>query len=112
MQDFKFGSEDVLLSFDVVSLFTRVPLKEVLKVVEDRLSEMHLLPEKPLEQITSMTDLAILELLRHALDQCKQSSRMHLSTFHPAVPNRQLYTYSMRLDNRGDAEFEQLLHYL
>ncbi len=38
--NFQFGDHDKLYSFDVTALFTRVPVPEVLKIVEKRLIEI------------------------------------------------------------------------
>ncbi len=70
VQEFQFGASDILLSFDVESLFTRVPLAETLEIVEHRLEEMRKLPDDPLLQITSMSNHAIITLLRYTLEDC------------------------------------------
>ena len=41
VRDMELGEEDVLLSFDVVSLFTRVPVDEALEVIAQRLQHDH-----------------------------------------------------------------------
>ncbi len=49
IENFQFGQEDKLLSFDVESLFTRVPIKEALEVVGRRLEQMRQLSTDPIK---------------------------------------------------------------
>ncbi len=63
LHQFTFSHQDKLLSFDVESLFTRVPVQESLRIIENCLHEMSLLPEDLIRDVTSMTDLAIMKLL-------------------------------------------------
>ncbi len=65
-----FQRADVLVSFDVTSLFTRVPVPETLEVVESRLRELHKLDSDPVAEITSLSTTAIMDLLRYAMDDC------------------------------------------
>ncbi len=71
LEDYEnFGESDRLISFDVRSLYTRVPVDECLNVVEDRLIELAAVPDSPLKEITSMTTNAIMKLLKLVLSQC------------------------------------------
>ncbi len=70
LRHFRFGKQDRLYSFDVTSLFTRVPVPEVLSIVKKRLEEMRMLPEDPISNITTLTNKGIMKLLEHVLDQC------------------------------------------
>ncbi len=66
----KFGESDKLISFDVSSLYTRVPVEDSLKIVEECLVELRSLPNDPVSQIMSLSTSAILKLLRLAVTQC------------------------------------------
>ncbi len=70
MQEYQFGDKDHLVSFDVKSLFTKVLVQEALRVVEQHLTEIRLLPEDPIRQITTMSNSAILQLLNLLLGKC------------------------------------------
>ncbi len=70
LENYNFQAQDRLISFDVASLFTRVPVDESLKIVEERLEEMSRLTCNPIKEITSLSNAAILRVLRHALSQC------------------------------------------
>ncbi len=61
---------DRLLSFDVVSLYTRVPVTESLQIIESRLQELSELPTDPVRDVTSLSDRGIMILLRHVLEHC------------------------------------------
>ena len=53
---------DLLVSFDVVSLFTQVPIDEALKVIEQRLKEDETLMDRtsiPVEDICELTKLCL-----------------------------------------------------
>ena len=53
---------DLLVSFDVVSLFTRVPIDEALKVIEQRLKKNETLMDRtfiPVEDIYELTALCL-----------------------------------------------------
>ncbi len=70
IEGYQFGQEDKLLSFDVKSLFTRVPVQESLDIVEKRLNEMRLLMEDPIKEIMTMSMMAIMKLLKLTLENC------------------------------------------
>ncbi len=70
LKNAKFEEDDVLLSFDVSSLFTRVPAQDTIQIVEERLTELRNLPHDPLSEITSLKNPAILKLLKLVLNQC------------------------------------------
>ncbi len=70
LQSFNFDSGDILASFDVSSLFTRVPVDDLLKIVELRLSELRELENCPLLEITSLTNFGIVKLLHHVVCEC------------------------------------------
>ena len=56
------GEEDVMLSFDVVSLFTRVPADEALEVIAQRLQHDHTLAERTtleVEDICKLTEVCL-----------------------------------------------------
>ncbi|MCP3681331.1 MAG: hypothetical protein GY861_01450, partial [bacterium] len=65
-----FEPEDRLISFDVTSLYTRVPIQESLEIVQKRLQVLRMLPNDPISEITSMSDHAILQLLQLSLSNC------------------------------------------
>ncbi len=69
LEKYKFAEQDRLLSFDVQSLFTRVPIPESLKIIGKHLQELSELTCNPVKQITSMSNKAILKLLEHSLGQ-------------------------------------------
>ncbi len=64
------GPSDRLLSFDVVSLFMCVPIKDSLIIIEGRLQELSELPIDPIREITSLSNRGIMRLLEHVLEQC------------------------------------------
>ncbi len=70
LENYPFEQEDQLLSFDVKSLFTQVPVPDVLKIVEKRLVELRELPNDPLIELTSLTNAGIMRLLTYALSDC------------------------------------------
>ncbi len=70
LENFSFSKTDVLVSFDVTSLFTKVPIPETLKIVESRLEEIRQLESDPLSMVTSLTNRAIMELLGYVLADC------------------------------------------
>ncbi len=67
---FKFLPTDTLHSYDVKSLFTRVPVAETLHIVQGRLDDLRKLENDPLVLITSLSNAGIMELLNHVLSQC------------------------------------------
>ncbi len=69
LEKFTFESDDILVSFDVTSLFTRVPVEEVLDIVESRLEDLRKLSSDPLSEITTLTNVGIMKLLRHLLSE-------------------------------------------
>ncbi len=70
LQEYNFGSNEVLLLYDVTSLFTRVPILETLQIVENRLQELRNLPDDPISDVTSLSNAGIMRLLNHVLGQC------------------------------------------
>ncbi len=70
LEHFSFEEGDILVSFDVSSLFTRVPVEEVLLIVEKCLTELRALENCPLDEITSISNVGIMKLLRHVLSEC------------------------------------------
>ncbi len=70
LQNFEFSPEDRLFSFDVSSLFTRVPIPETLIIVEHRLQCLRQLSEDPIAKITLLSDVGILKLLKLVLGEC------------------------------------------
>ncbi len=67
LEEYQFGHQDKILSFDVESFFTRVPVKESLEIVERRLLQIRELSEDPLKAITSMKNSAIMKVLKLCL---------------------------------------------
>ncbi len=70
LENFEFSESDVLVSFDVTSLFTRVPVPEMLQLVEKRLRELRELDSDPVTELTSLTTEAIMELLHYTMNDC------------------------------------------
>ncbi len=70
LQGFEFGPSDTMASFDVSSLFTRVPVSETLTIVERRLESMRNLKSDPIGEITTLTNSGILQLLKLVLKEC------------------------------------------
>ncbi len=70
LQVYDFGPSDTLLSYDVSSLFTRVPVRETLDIVHRRLEDLRQLPSDPISDVTSLTNQGIMRLLDHDLSQC------------------------------------------
>ncbi len=67
---YTFESKDILLSFDVTSLFTKVPVEASLNIIEQRLEEMSNLPDNPIRDITTLSNSGIMKILCHVLGQC------------------------------------------
>ena len=66
LKDVVINPADKLVSFDVTSLFTQVPLDHALKVVEQRLMEDHTLQERttiPVPHLVQLTELCLFHLL-------------------------------------------------
>jgi hypothetical protein len=57
MQEINLQNEDYLVSFDAVSLFTNVPVEEVLQVIRKRLSTNHSFPERSTLQVEDVMEL-------------------------------------------------------
>ncbi len=70
LENYQFSEDDILVSFDVTSLFTKVPVPETLKIVEARLTEMRELESDPIAEITSLSNSAIMEILTYMLNDC------------------------------------------
>jgi hypothetical protein len=65
IKDFNLQSEDCLVSFDVVSLFTNVPVEQVLQVIKNRLNTDSSFPERsPLQAVDVMELLDLCLKLR------------------------------------------------
>ncbi len=45
LEAYEFAPQDMLMSFDIQSLFTRVPMEDCLLIVEQRLEELRQLPK-------------------------------------------------------------------
>ncbi len=58
------------MSFDISSLYTRVPVEEALKIVEERLVELCSLVNDPIKEVTSLSIGGIMKLLNLAVNQC------------------------------------------
>ncbi len=65
-----FSSEDKLISFDVKSLYTRVPIKETLEIVWHHLEALRNWSSDVLIGITSLSNYGIMKLLDLALSNC------------------------------------------
>ncbi len=70
LDDVTFTAQDLLISFDVASLYTRVPINESLEIIEQRLEDMRTLKNDPIAAITTLTNKAIMKLLKFVLGQC------------------------------------------
>jgi hypothetical protein len=57
IKDFNFQNEDYLVSFDVVSLFTNVPVEEVLQIIKNRFSTDTFFSERSPLQVEDMMEL-------------------------------------------------------
>ncbi len=70
LDNFEFGPNDQLVSFDVQSLFTRVPVPETLVIVCSRLEKLRRENPEILSTLTSFSNDAIMELLQFLLADC------------------------------------------
>ncbi len=70
LDDFEFPNMAFLVSFDVKSLFTRVPIAETIKIVDRRLVRLQLLHPELLKETTSLTVNGIIKLLSFLLHDC------------------------------------------
>jgi hypothetical protein len=57
IQEINLQNGDYLVSFDVVSLFTNVPMEEILQVIRNRLSMDHSFPERSSLQVEDVMEL-------------------------------------------------------
>ena len=62
MEQFRLGKNDILVSFDVVSLFTNVPVEEACNIAEERL-----LSDITLSQRTNISPENVHDLLKLCL---------------------------------------------
>ena len=65
MRDITIGEDDLLVSFDVTSLFTNVPIGEALQVIQAKLREDDSLAERiPLspDRVVELLDMCLLQL--------------------------------------------------
>ncbi len=70
LRHYQFEPDDVMASFDISSLFTKVPVQETLLIVEKRLADVRKLEPDPIKEVMSLTNTGILKLLNHILCQC------------------------------------------
>ncbi len=70
LENYQFSRDDILVSFDITSLFTKVPVPETLKFIEVHLAQMRELESDPISEITSLSNTAIMELLTYILYDC------------------------------------------
>ncbi len=70
LDPFKFKSMDHLYSYDVQSLFTRVPVNETLVIMRNRLDTLYFQNPQLLDSTTTMTIHGIMELLTYLLNDC------------------------------------------
>jgi hypothetical protein len=92
IQDIDLQNGDYLASFDVVSLFTNVPVEEVLQVIRNRLSADPSLPERSslqAEDVMELLDICLTTTYFHFHDkfyQQKEGRTMGYSLY-PVVSN-------------------------
>ena len=63
MREEKLGAEEMLVSFDVLSLFTNVPIQEAVQVVKKKLKEDQSLPSRTLltpKRITELLEICLI----------------------------------------------------
>ncbi len=70
LEKFEFSEDDILLSFDITSLFTKVPVPETLQIVKYRLDQLRELDDDPIANLTSLSNQAIMDLLDYTLNDC------------------------------------------
>ncbi len=70
LDQFVFPDTAFLVSFDVKSLFTRVPVKDTLKIVQSRLLELEQNNKELLSQTTTLSVRGIMVLLEFLLNDC------------------------------------------
>ena len=65
------SSDDMMVSFDVVSLFTQVPLKEAMEIISTRLEQDETLEERtniPVHDIRHLTEICLTSTYFHFQD--------------------------------------------
>ncbi len=67
---FCFAPTDFLVSFDVKSFYTKVPVQEMLIIVERRLTKLEMNNPELLKETTTLSVRAIMDLLHFALSDC------------------------------------------
>ncbi len=70
LDNFKFGPQDKLVSFDVQSLFTRVPIAETMVIVRAHLEKLQVEKPEILKSVTTFSINAIMDLLKFLLSDC------------------------------------------
>ncbi len=70
LDNFKFNPSDYLVSVDVQSLFTKVPIAETLVIVERRLNELQIMDSELLKGTTSFSIKEVMALLEFVLSDC------------------------------------------
>ncbi len=70
LDGFEFGPNDQLVSFDIQSLYTRVPVPETLVIVRAHLEKLQNEDPDLLSSVTSMSIDAIMDLLQFLLTDC------------------------------------------
>ncbi len=70
LDNFEFPASAFLVSFNVKSLFTWVPIKETPEIVEEHLNLLYINNKELLEQTTTLTIPGIMKLLRFLLEDC------------------------------------------
>ena len=57
LEDIKMGPDDIIMSYDVKALFTSVPIKPALKIIQKLLEEDHTLPQRTTMTVKNITCL-------------------------------------------------------
>ncbi len=70
LDESEFRYSDLLVSFDVTSLFTKVPVRETLEILERRLIDLQARNPDILLEVTNFSIKAIMELLNFVLTDC------------------------------------------